>query len=250
VSGLVHISQLANDYYHFEPTRKLLKGERTGEQFRLGDHVRVQVLRASLEERKIDFRLVPRPQPAPLPKAAAKAYDYSASGERYSLPKPAARTPGFFSRAAEAVGRAFGRGASTREQAAAIPAHAQAARGRSVGVTPDAIGRQAPAPGERSKTRPKAATKLASEALGRPATPAGAMAAARGGQAKGGQAKGGQGKTGKVKVGQSKGGQAKGGQAKGSRVRPEETAAGKRKATQPVAAKRSGGRRRRPKDHV
>ena len=58
VSGLVHISQLANDYYHFDPIRKLLKGERHGGQFRLGDHVRVQVLRASLEDRKIDFRLV------------------------------------------------------------------------------------------------------------------------------------------------------------------------------------------------
>jgi ribonuclease R len=58
VSGLVHISQLANDYYHFDATRKLLSGERTGMQFRLGDHVRVQVLRASLEDRKIDFRLV------------------------------------------------------------------------------------------------------------------------------------------------------------------------------------------------
>ncbi len=59
VSGLVHISQLSNDYYHFDPVRHLLKGERTGVQFRLGDHVRVQVLRASLEDRKIDFRLVP-----------------------------------------------------------------------------------------------------------------------------------------------------------------------------------------------
>ncbi|MEO8808813.1 MAG: RNB domain-containing ribonuclease, partial [Rhodanobacter sp.] len=58
VSGLVHISQLANDYYHFDAIRKLLMGERTGAQFRLGDHVRIQVLRASLEDRKIDFRLV------------------------------------------------------------------------------------------------------------------------------------------------------------------------------------------------
>jgi ribonuclease R len=58
VSGLVHISQLVNDYYHLDAIRKLLKGERTGTQFRLGDHVRIQVLRASLEDRKIDFRLV------------------------------------------------------------------------------------------------------------------------------------------------------------------------------------------------
>ena len=58
VSGLVHITQLPNDYYHFDPVRHLLMGERRGLTFRLGDAVRVQVLRASLEDRKIDFRLV------------------------------------------------------------------------------------------------------------------------------------------------------------------------------------------------
>ena len=58
VSGLVHITQLPNDYYHFDPVRHLLSGERRGLKFRLGDAVRVQVLRASLEDRKIDFRLV------------------------------------------------------------------------------------------------------------------------------------------------------------------------------------------------
>ena len=58
ISGLVHITQLPNDYYHFDAVRKLLSGERRGLKFRLGDPVRVQVLRASLEDRKIDFRLV------------------------------------------------------------------------------------------------------------------------------------------------------------------------------------------------
>ena len=57
VSGLVHITQLPNDYYHFDPVRHLLTGERRGLKFRLGDALRVQVLRASLEDRKIDFRL-------------------------------------------------------------------------------------------------------------------------------------------------------------------------------------------------
>lgn len=58
VSGLVHVTQLPNDYYHFDATRRLLTGERRGLTFRLGDRVRVQVLRASLEDRKIDLRLV------------------------------------------------------------------------------------------------------------------------------------------------------------------------------------------------
>lgn len=58
VNGLVHVTQLPNDYYHFDPVRKLLSGERRRRSFRLGDRVTVLVLRASLEERKIDFRLV------------------------------------------------------------------------------------------------------------------------------------------------------------------------------------------------
>ena len=58
INGLVHITQLPNDYYHFDPKRHLLSGERRGLSFRLGDPVRIQVLRASLEDRKIDFRLV------------------------------------------------------------------------------------------------------------------------------------------------------------------------------------------------
>jgi len=58
VNGLVHVTQLPNDYYHFDPARKLMSGERNGLQIRLGDAVRVLVLRASLEDRKIDFRLV------------------------------------------------------------------------------------------------------------------------------------------------------------------------------------------------
>lgn len=93
VSGLVHISQLSNDYYHFDPVRHLLKGERTGVQFRLGDHVRIQVLRASLEDRKIDFRLVaPRSAATPPPARGERRYDYAAAGDRYSLPKGAKAT--------------------------------------------------------------------------------------------------------------------------------------------------------------
>ncbi|MGA9335198.1 MAG: ribonuclease R [Rudaea sp.] len=73
VSGLVHITQLPNDYYHFDPIRHLLSGERNGLQFRLGDAVRVQVLRASLEDRKIDFKLVPGdPEHKPAVRASKK----------------------------------------------------------------------------------------------------------------------------------------------------------------------------------
>jgi ribonuclease R len=69
VNGLVHVTQLPQDYYHFDPIRKTLSGERRGREFRLGDRVRVLVLKASMEERKIDFRLVEAmdAEPAPPP---------------------------------------------------------------------------------------------------------------------------------------------------------------------------------------
>ncbi|MBC8519853.1 MAG: ribonuclease R [Gammaproteobacteria bacterium] len=55
VDGLVHITALQNDYYHFDPVRHQLTGEQGGRQFRLGDTIRVQVARVDLDERKIDF---------------------------------------------------------------------------------------------------------------------------------------------------------------------------------------------------
>ncbi|MEO8161795.1 MAG: ribonuclease R, partial [Arenimonas sp.] len=58
VNGLVHVTQLPHDYYHFDPLRKSLKGERKGLGWSLGDPVRVMVMRASVEDRRIDFKLV------------------------------------------------------------------------------------------------------------------------------------------------------------------------------------------------
>lgn len=58
VNGLVHVTMLPHDYYHFDATRKTLAGERRGLAWSLGDTVRVKVLRASVEDRRIDFKLV------------------------------------------------------------------------------------------------------------------------------------------------------------------------------------------------
>jgi len=57
VEGLVHITSLANDYYHFDPAGHRLRGERTGKTYRLGDSLLVQVVRVDLDDRKIDFDL-------------------------------------------------------------------------------------------------------------------------------------------------------------------------------------------------
>ncbi len=55
VEGLVHITNLPNDYYHFDPVHHRLTGERNHRRFRLGDPLRVRVAGVNLDERKIDF---------------------------------------------------------------------------------------------------------------------------------------------------------------------------------------------------
>ena len=68
VEGLVHVTSLPSDYYHYEAEKHRLKGERSGMAYRLGDGVTVQVARVDLDERKIDFELVddkPRRQRPP-----------------------------------------------------------------------------------------------------------------------------------------------------------------------------------------
>ena len=58
VEGLVHITSLPIDYYHFDPVGHRLRGERSGRIYRLANRVRVRVIRVDLEDKKIDFELL------------------------------------------------------------------------------------------------------------------------------------------------------------------------------------------------
>ncbi|TFH08475.1 MAG: ribonuclease R [Nitrosomonadales bacterium] len=55
VEGLVHISELPKDYFHFDSGKHMLIGERSGQRYRLGDRMRVKIVRVDLETSKIDF---------------------------------------------------------------------------------------------------------------------------------------------------------------------------------------------------
>ncbi|MBL8442539.1 MAG: ribonuclease R [Zoogloeaceae bacterium] len=65
IEGLVHISDLGADYFHYDETRHEIAGERTGARYRLSDRIRVQVVRVDLETSKIDFRLAGEVERAP-----------------------------------------------------------------------------------------------------------------------------------------------------------------------------------------
>ena len=55
--GLIHVSELGMDYFHFDAAKHQMLGERTGKRYRLGDRVRVRVVRVDMESTKIDFVL-------------------------------------------------------------------------------------------------------------------------------------------------------------------------------------------------
>ncbi len=55
IEGLVHVTSLDSDYYQHDRVHHRLVGERSGKVYRLTDPIRVRVIRASLEDRKIDF---------------------------------------------------------------------------------------------------------------------------------------------------------------------------------------------------
>ena len=58
VEGLVHVTELGNDYFQYDKARHEMAGERTGVRYRLGDRLTIKVVRVDLETTKIDFTLV------------------------------------------------------------------------------------------------------------------------------------------------------------------------------------------------
>jgi ribonuclease R len=56
--GLIHITSLADDYYRYDARSHSLTGHRSGNSYRLGDRIRVEVARVDLDRRELDFRVV------------------------------------------------------------------------------------------------------------------------------------------------------------------------------------------------
>lgn len=58
VEGLVHVTELGNDYFHYDNARQKMVGERSGKSFAIGDQVEIQVASVDIDLRRIDFALV------------------------------------------------------------------------------------------------------------------------------------------------------------------------------------------------
>jgi ribonuclease R len=82
IDGLVHVTELGRDYFHYQQPRHALIGEKSGRTFQLAGRVRVRVARVDLETAKIDFTLAEDAAPAaPRPR-------FSEPLSRESLPAP------------------------------------------------------------------------------------------------------------------------------------------------------------------
>ncbi|UVI30596.1 ribonuclease R [Paenibacillus spongiae] len=111
VEGLIRLSDLTDDYYHFHEQHMLLVGERTSRMFRIGDEVRVRVEHVNMDEHTIDFALLESTG-----SAAAREGQRAGRGNRGGAGGGAAR--GAAGGAGARGGRGGGRSAAGGERAA------------------------------------------------------------------------------------------------------------------------------------
>jgi ribonuclease R len=86
IEGLVHVSELGQDYFHYDQGKHWMLGERTGKRYRLGDRVRIKVMRADIETSKIDFSLVEQDTSA---QDMQRAFEHTAPKKKSAKPRTA-----------------------------------------------------------------------------------------------------------------------------------------------------------------
>lgn len=129
VEGLLHVTELGNDYFHYDKARHEMAGERTGVRYRLGDRLMVKLVRVDLETTRIDFTLSNRNNTLEGDnKVDSKEMTspYKASGKAKTAVKS---TPDFRAAAAEAAfGKKPGSRASKRNSGSAAGAKSKSSK--------------------------------------------------------------------------------------------------------------------------
>ncbi len=92
VEGLLHVTELGNDYFNFDNIRHEMAGERTGVRYRLGDRLRVKVARVDMESSKIDFVLAPEEGVETAPVADKKSARKTLTVKPQAAAKPKTKT--------------------------------------------------------------------------------------------------------------------------------------------------------------
>lgn len=173
IEGLVHISELGADYFHYEEGKHRLVGERSGRMYRLADRVRIQVVRVDLDNTRIDFRLadgggdfgrVPRKGPAAGDGPPARTQEKKGGGRPAAEPQAPARRSKEAPGKAPAAGRK-GKAVVSGHPAAEQPRSKAAKPGKSSGVAKPKTAKPKPA-----KAAAKPAAKTAAKGSGRKST--------------------------------------------------------------------------------
>jgi ribonuclease R len=97
IDGLVHVTELPRDYFHFDAVKHALIGERTGRQFQLAGRVGVKVARVDLDRAKIDFTLdeaASADEPRPVTRAHPAIAEPLSRGDRGQPAGDGERRPG------------------------------------------------------------------------------------------------------------------------------------------------------------
>ena len=63
LSGLIHVSELDDDFYNFDATRLRFVGKRTRRVYSIGDRLRVEVANVDVFKRQVDFRPAKEAEP-------------------------------------------------------------------------------------------------------------------------------------------------------------------------------------------
>lgn len=140
VEGLIRLSDLTDDYYHYHEMQHALIGERTSKIYRIGDEVKVRVARVNMDEHTIDFEMVdmkPRESKYSVVDGERGGVGRLSRGERGRkyLERGEKRRKGTGGRSAAGGGRASGSagGGSRRRKTSAAGGGAAAPAGESRG---------------------------------------------------------------------------------------------------------------------
>ncbi|WP_081972311.1 ribonuclease R [Paenibacillus borealis] len=187
VEGLIRLSALSDDYYHFDEAHMALIGERTSKVFRIGDEVKIRVAKVNMDDHTIDFELVDMK-----PRAAGDHRNYGGRGGKGGRPAAGGFSKPF---AGKAGGGGKGRGGKGKPGSAAIGAgKGGAGKGKNGGAAAGAGGFSAAGKGKAGHAAARGsvfggAGKSGGAGAGEE-LPAGAAPAEDGGAAGGGRKRG------------------------------------------------------------
>lgn len=119
VEGLIRLSELSDDYYHYHEMQHLLIGERTSRIYRIGDEVKVRVARVNLDEHTIDFELVDTKPRGP--KGEGRETAAAGAGRRGRKSRSEGKEPVRSPRGAGGSGRRSGKAGRAADGEAIVP---------------------------------------------------------------------------------------------------------------------------------